>query len=181
MKQPENRTAAIAAGEKTQKKAGKRHLYRKKRLFPVYLLLLGLAGWLMAGCARPRPVTFVGYRNLRVIQPSFTSTGINADLVFYNPNAYPMQMKEASMDIFLNNDLLGHFSQDSLLRIPARDTFYYPVQLKVSLSGLLGKLLNTNLQDSLTLRGTGTCKVGRGGFFMHLPINFEQQGRLKLY
>src|SRR5690242_2653772 len=123
----------------------------------------GFAAMLMTGCSKPQPVTFVGYRNFQLSHPSLQSTGIRAELVFFNPNPYPLQMKEAQMDVYLNEELLGHFAQDSLLKMPARDTFYYPVNLQVNLAGLLLKFLGSNLQDSMTLHATGNCKVGRNG------------------
>lgn len=140
-----------------------------------------LASMIIISCSRPQAVRLISYRNLRVASSGFSHSAVSMDLVFFNPNPYTLKMKDANLDVFLNEVQLGHFEYDSLISMPAKDTFYYPVRLNVDMATLLNNFLSSNIRDSITIRATGNCKVGRSGVFINLPIRYEDKAYLKLY
>jgi LEA14-like dessication related protein len=143
--------------------------------------ILLLAGIIMAGCSKPKNIQFIGYRNLQLLHPDFSGAEVQMDLIFLNPNRYALWMKEAKMNLLVNNVQLGRLEEDTLIYMAPNDTFYYPLKVKVNIASLLTNFMSSNLQDSVTIQATGSCKVGRNGLFIQLPINYENKGKLKLY
>lgn len=125
----------------------------------------------LAGCSKPKELQFIGYRNIDLGDIFSGHPELKADLVYFNPNSYRMSLKDAKMDVFLNSTLLGHYTQDSMFTIPAKDTFYYPFRMRLNLGDLAGHFL-AHLPDSLRLHAVGACKVGRSGIFFTLPIDY---------
>ena len=139
----------------------------KKKLF-----LAAIFFSVISACSKPEGLQFVGYKNFQVQTMGLTNGMVGIDLAFYNPNRFPLQLKKADLNVFLNQNLLGHFSQDTLFNIPPRDTFYYPLRMKVNLINLLANIQNTNFHDSVNILAEGSCKVGRKGFFISVPVHY---------
>ena len=43
-----------------------------------------------------------------------------------------MELKRGDVNVFLNDKLANHYVMDSTINIPKKDTFYVPLNLKVS-------------------------------------------------
>lgn len=153
---------------------------RKKIRFPCCAIFISF-GIFLSSCSKPEPVSFAGYRNVRMSTRGFATGIIKMDIAFYNPNHFPMKIKDAAMQILINKESFGEITQDSLSLMPARDTFLMPVSLKINLINLLQKVLDHSAQDSVLLEANGNCKVGRSGVFMNLPLHYKSKEILKLF
>lgn len=145
------------------------------------LLLLAVFAGLFSSCSKPSPVDFVGYRNVRLSNKGFSTGIIQMDVAFYNPNPFPMKIKETAMQVLINKQPFGEITQDSASLMPAKDTFIMPVSLKINLVNLLQKVLTNEARDSVMLEATGNCKIGRSGIFMTLPLHYKSKEILKLF
>jgi LEA14-like dessication related protein len=77
---------------------------------------------LLGSCSKPLAPKYLGYQNFRLAKASFGDNILTTDIRLYNPNNYPLQLKSASMDVYFNNNFLGHSSLDTLIVLPGKDT-----------------------------------------------------------
>ena len=102
-------------------------------------------------------------------------------LAYYNPNNYRLQLKDANFDLFIDDTPVGHSIQDSLIAIPAKDTFYFPVKLEVNMSNVLKNAWTAFSNKEVTIKATGNCKVGKAGIFIPFPIKCETKQALNFF
>ncbi len=135
---------------------------------------------MMTGCAKPKDLQYKGIQNIRINSVSFSKTQLGADIKFYNPNGYPMVLKEAVADVFVENKLIGNVRLDNTFHVPKRDTFLLPVLLDANLGGVLGNLVQALGNKEVMVKFTGVVKAGRNGIFVTIPINYEGKQKLNL-
>jgi len=119
---------------------------------------------------------------------SFKVNGIGADtstlslgLKYFNPNKYGMKMKDVEGDAYVDSTYLGHFYLDSAISIPNYSDFVLPVNLRVSMNGILSNALSVFAKKEFNIRLEGKCKVGKGGVFFPYPIRYEGKQALSLF
>ena len=94
-------------------------------------------------------------------------------MVYFNPNNFGLQLKSTELDIFVDNILLGHSSQDYQISIPRQQEFAIPILVNLDMKNLLANGLNTFFKKEVTVRVTGYVKVGKANVFINFPINYE--------
>ena len=144
------------------------------------MLLFCCAVLLLASCGKPQPPRYLGYDNVRLEKASLASSVVAADIRFYNPNTYDLKLKQADMDVFFNDRFIGHSVIDSLITLPGRDSLAVPLRLQVASKDMLASAAQLFLNPNVRLHVKGTAKVGRGSFFMNLPVDFETTQRIDL-
>lgn len=136
--------------------------------------------YLFSSCSKPVSPQYLGYQSFRMEKIGFTSTILATDVKLYNPNRYPLQLKSASMDFYMNNSFLGHSTLDSLITLPAKDTTYIPLRLQASAKDILSNAAKILLNPDVKIKITGSARAGRGGFFITIPIDYEGVQRIEL-
>jgi LEA14-like dessication related protein len=144
-------------------------------------LLIGLFPILLLACAKPTGFDYLGVRNIKVVKFGLKESTVSAEVGYYNPNKYPVTMKRAEVDVYVNNNLFGHSILDSTIKIPRKDTFYLPVVLTVNMSTTGMGLLQTigGGQDEVLIKLDGKARIGRGGIFINYPIKYEGKQKLQ--
>jgi len=145
------------------------------------LILFCSLAVLLLSCGRPKPPQYLGYSNVRLEKASLTNSVVAADLKFFNPNAYALQLKQADIDVFVNDKLMGHSRIDSLLSLPGRDTTGIPFRVQVDVRSMAKQLAGLLLDPNVRLRLKGNARVGRGGFFLNMPVDYEATQRLDVF
>jgi LEA14-like dessication related protein len=145
----------------------------------IYGALLPL---LLIGCAKPTGFDFLGVRNVKVIQFGLKESTVGLDVKYYNPNKFPVTMKKANVDVYVNDSYFGNTKLDSTITIPRRDTFYLPVILKVDMNTTVMQLIQAlgSGQQKVKVKLDGNARVGRGGIFINYPIKYEGMQKLGL-
>lgn len=136
--------------------------------------------FLFSGCSKPQNPSYHGYDDFRVEKVGVKNTILSTRVKLYNPNAYALKLKSANIDVYINNDYLGHSSIDSLITLPGKDTSYVPLQLTASAKDLLSNTLKVWLNPDVKIRITGAARAGRGSLFVNVPINYEGVQRIQL-
>ncbi len=136
--------------------------------------------YLLSGCAKPLAPKYIGYEKFRFEKMGFRNNILAADIKLFNPNRYPLQLKSASVDVYMNNSFLGHSSLDSLIILPAKDTAYVPLRLEAAAKDILSNSVKLLLNPDVKIKLTGSAKAGRGGFFINIPIEYEGTQRIEL-
>lgn len=136
--------------------------------------------FLLSSCSKPKAPAYLGYDDFRIEKVGVKNTVVSTRVKLYNPNAYPLKLKSASIDVYINDDYLGHSSLDSLITLPGKDTTYIPLQLTASAKDILSNTLKVWLNPDVRVRITGAAKAGRGSIFVNVPINYEGVQRIQL-
>ena len=76
--------------------------------------------------------------------------------------------------------LANHYVMDSTINIPRKDTFYVPLNLKMSPKLLIGSALSMLMNDNkIKVRLEGSVRVKRGGVSFNVPINYEVMQKIQ--
>lgn len=135
----------------------------------------------VTGCKKPESLQYLGLENFDIPTIGIGASVIKADARFYNPNNFNMRLKEAEVDISLNEKYLGHSKLDTLVKIPKNDTFFIPVKVNVDMKTLLTNSLMAVLSKEVDVKIEGRTKIGRGGFYFNFPIFYQGKQKLKLF
>lgn len=135
---------------------------------------------ILASCAQPKDLVYQGVENFKIRSVGFSKTELGADIKFYNPNSYPMTLKDANADVFVNNKFIGKVALSETFNIPRRDTFLLPVSLNADLGGVLGNLVQALGNKEVMLKFAGSVKAGRNGIFVNVPVNYEGKQKLNV-
>jgi hypothetical protein len=92
-----------------------------------------------------------------------------------------MQLKNTDLDIFINGNLLGHSTTDTLINIPRRNTFLVPVKFNVDMQNAFKNAWNAFIGKEVLVRLSGKVKVGKGNVFMSFPINYETKQTFSMF
>lgn len=144
-------------------------------------LLIAFFPILLIACAKPTGFDYLGIRNLKVVKFDLKESTISAEVGYYNPNKFPVTMKRAEVDVYVNSNFFGHSILDSTIKIPRKDTFYLPVQMTVNMANTAIGLIQTfgGGQQEVMIKLDGKARIGRGGFFINYPIKYEGPQKLK--
>jgi LEA14-like dessication related protein len=142
---------------------------KMKKKYCVYLFILSA----LMSCSSPKALEYKTYHNFSIQKLGFNNSAISLDLEYYNPNNFGMQLKSTDLDIFINGNLLGHSSLDTLIRIPRRDTFNIPVKFNVDMQNIFKNAWNTLVGKEVLVRLSGKVRVGKANVFMSFPVEYE--------
>lgn len=151
-----------------------------KRNIQTNLLFFVFATVTLFSCQKLQEPEYVDVDNLKVNSSGRSNTTLSADVRFYNPNRKSINFKSGSLDIYVENKMLGHTELDSLINIPRLDTFLIPVTIKVDMQHLLNNALTLALKDSVLVRLEGKVRVGRSGVYVTKPVKYETKEKLDL-
>jgi LEA14-like dessication related protein len=141
---------------------------------------LALLPFLMVSCAKPETFEYLGIQSIKVKSMNFSEANLEIVGAFYNPNKFPVQFKDASVDLSINGVFLGQSNLDSTIVVPKKDTFQLPVLLNVKMSmemiNLVARFMGGEKEFEIELKGKS--KIGRGGFFINYPIYYKGQEKI---
>ena len=143
------------------------------------LLLFGLTISIFS-CRQIVAPEYVAIDNIQFCGEQLSKAVLSADIKLYNPNKSNLTFKSGSLDIYVDNRLLGHTELDSTIHIAKLDTFTVPIAVSLNMGNVLGNALAIGMKDSVLVRLDGKVKVGRSGVFVTRPVKYEQKEKLDL-
>lgn len=132
-------------------------------------------------CSSPKALEYKDYKNFSIQKLGFSSSQVKLDLEYYNPNNFGLQLKNTDLDIFIDNQFLGHSSSDTLIGIPRRGSFLLPIKFDVDMQSIYKNALNTLMGNEVTVKVTGKLKLGKANVFMSMPVNYEGKQKFSLF
>lgn len=142
----------------------------KLLLYPAALIILSL---LATSCQAPKELVYRDFKNLKVEKVGFAATTLKLDLIYYNPNNFGLQLKYTDLDIYVDNNYLGHSTQDYQISIPRLAEFTMPLAIEVDMKNLLINVLPTLLGKEVMVKVTGTVKLGKANVYKIFPVSYE--------
>ena len=148
----------------------------KLKFFPLFFLF-----YTLTSCSSPKALVYNDYKNFRIENLGFSNTLVKLDLEYVNPNNFGLQLRNSELDIFINNNFLGHSSSDTLINIPRRDTFLLPINFTVDMQNIFKNAFNTFYGNEVSIKVTGKLKLGKANVFMNMPVNYEGKYKFSLF
>ncbi len=143
------------------------------RKLPILAGTLVLVITSILSCSSPKDLEFLGMHSLTLQRLGYDHSTLIAGIEYYNPNSFGMELRQSSLDVYVNGNFLGHSSSDSLIRIPRRDSFLLPLNFDLNMQNLYRNLWSTLSGKEMTIRLSGKLKIGKAGIFMIMPVNYE--------
>ena len=148
----------------------------KNIVFTLFIAGLGC----LVSCSKPEAPEYLGFRNFAIQSFNMDSSLLHTELVFYNPNPFNMELKRGDVNVYLDDVLANHYVMDSTISIQRKDTFYVPLNLKVSPKLLLGSALKMLMNDNkIKVRLQGSVRVKRSGVSFTVPVNYETMQQIR--
>ena len=139
-----------------------------------------IAVFCLVSCTQPEAPEYLGFRDFSIQNISMDSALLHTQLAFYNPNPYNMELKRGDVHVYLDDQLANHYVMDSAIYIFKKDSFYVPLNLKVSPKILIGSALKMLMNNNkIKVRLIGSIRVKRGGVGFTIPINYEVMESLR--
>ena len=150
------------------------------KFFRLGILIMTIWG-AVSSCEKAKDLEFVRVAGITFDNLGFSKSVIRLTLAYYNPNNFNLKLKDASFDLFFDDTPVGHSVQDTMIAIPAKDTFFFPVKLEVNMENVVKNAWGALMNKEVTIRATGNCKVGKGGVYLPFPIKCETKQPLKFF
>ncbi len=148
------------------------HCTMKKNALAL-LFVTGCFTFLLTGCAKPLEPEYRGLENLQVNKLGMSESLITANLKFYNPNNFPLQLRRADVNIMLNDKQAAHCIIDSTIYIPKQDSFFVPVSFNISLGSIFSNALQFFLNGKAKVNADGFVKLKKSGIPFNVPVHYE--------
>ena len=100
-------------------------------------------------------------------------TQLSMDVLLFNPNRYPLKLKDADVNVFINGNKLGTMLLSECFPVPGLDTFSMPVTLDVDLKNVLPNALQLLMTPEVDIKLDGSVKAGRHGIYINVPVQYE--------
>ncbi len=140
----------------------------------LYFILSVIVVSALVSCSSPVAPEYLGFRDFSIQDVSMDSALLHTQLAFYNPNTFNMELKRGDVSVFLDDHLANHYVMDTTISIPKKDTFYVPMNLRISpkllINSALKMLMNGN---KIKVKLVGSVRVKRNGVSFNVPVNYE--------
>lgn len=135
-----------------------------------------------AGCVPDERIVFKNIREITVEPGPQGDPLVRGLALFHNPNRVRMSLREINLEVFVDGKKAAHVQQRPKIRIPARGDFSVPIEMQLSLKelGLLNTLRNLLGGKKYSLRYVGYLRVRVHGVVVKVPVDYQDELRLKI-
>lgn len=136
---------------------------------------------IFTACKKPQEFEYRGFRNFKVEKLGFEKTNLHLDLVYFNPNNFGVNLKKVDCNLYVDGTYLGKFNLDTLLFIEKKSEFALPANIQVDMKNFYKNALNIAFSKEVTIKATGTTRVGKAGIYINFPINYESKQKITFF
>lgn len=144
-------------------------------------LLFALFALLLASCKKPQSFDYRDVKNIHIENMGFDKTVLGMELVYYNPNGFGVDLKKVDCEVYIDKTYLGKYQLDTLMHIPRKSEFMLPSRIAVDMKAVLKNGLNLLFSKEVLVNVKGTTRVGKAGFYMTVPFDYEARHTLSLF
>jgi len=138
-------------------------------------ILLSLS---LFSCTGFKDLKFKEYKDVKLENVGFSKTTLSLSLVYYNPNNFGMELNHTEMDLFINDNYLGHVDQNVQIRIPKRDNFTLPIKLDIDMKNIIKNSLMGLFNKEVEIRAKGKIKAGKANIYKVVPFEYKTKQKL---
>ncbi len=134
-----------------------------------------------ASCGKPKGFDYRDVKNFKIQNWGFDRSQVSMDLVYFNPNKFGVDLKKVECDIYLQNNYVGKFMLDTLMRIPQNAEFIIPAKMDVDMRNIFKNSLSIVFNKEVLVGAKGYTRVGKGGLFVTVPFNYEGRHAIDIF
>jgi hypothetical protein len=150
--------------------------------FTILLLIL-----LTTSCAIKKKPEFIKINGIELVEANSRTLTLKAEALFNNPNVVGGRLNTEGVNVFVNDMLMGIVSAEEF-KVPAKNSFKVPLQIKINTKDLLSKdpngflsgLLNSVLNKNLKVTYKGVIQFKALGLSYKYPIDKTETVKIKL-
>ena len=142
---------------------------------------IGFVALIVLSCKKPQGFDYRDVRNIKVEKVGFDKTVLKLDLVYFNPNNFGVTLKNVDCDIFVNNNFLGHYLLDTVMKIDKRSEFSLPSRIQVDMKNIYKNALGILLNQEIELNVKGKSKVSKFGIGITVPFDYKGKHKLSIF
>ena len=132
---------------------------------------------IFTACQGARNVSEPEFRDIsdvRVIEVGLLNTTAGANMIYYNPNNFGIQLSSARGDVYVENKYFGSFNLAQEVQVSKRSEFILPVTIKIDNLNAIRDQGNILKKKEALVRIEGFAFVRKAGFSKEIPIRYEQ-------
>ncbi len=145
------------------------------------LLLLIISGLLILSCQSLKIPTYKYYDNLSVDNLGLKKSNLSIDLHYFNPNNVSIVLDKSELDIYINDNLLGHSSQKFQQTLIKKAEFVIPLKFEIDMKNILKNSFAGLLNKEVNVRIKGKIRIGKGKIFTNFPINYTTKQSFSIF
>ena len=152
-----------------------------KKLTILLLIMLTIS------CSVKEKPIFIKVDDIKLLESNSRNLTLTANALFNNPNDIGGLLNTEGVNVYVNDILMGFVSAEEF-KVPANENFKVPLQIDIdpkklfdkNLNGFLGGLLNSVMNQSLTVKYEGVINFKTFGFTYKYPISKTEAIKIKL-
>lgn len=148
------------------------------RVITTFLLAIVI---IFSACTTTREVSEPEFRDIgavRLIDVGVFKTTAGAEMIYYNPNNFGIQLAAARGDMYVDNVYFGSFQLDQRVQVRRNSEFVLPVTIKIDNINALKNQSDIYKKKEALVRIEGRAFVKRSGFSKEVPVKYEQMQNL---
>jgi hypothetical protein len=138
-------------------------------------ILLSLS---LFSCTGFKDLEFKEYKDVKLDKVGFNKTTLSLSLVYYNPNNFGLELNHTEMDLFINDNYLGHVDQNVQVKVPKRDKFTLPIKVDIDMKNIIKNSLMGLFNKEVEIRAKGKIKAGKANIFKVVPFEYKTKQKL---
>ncbi|HTC01036.1 MAG TPA: LEA type 2 family protein [Ferruginibacter sp.] len=140
--------------------------------FFILLTLFLSSSILLFSCCSPKALEYRDVSAFSISKLGITSSTVNMNIVYYNPNRFSMQLKRTDLDIFIDSNYVGHTTQQNQVTIPAQSEFNIPLTVDINMNTIFQNALAAFLVKSIKVKVSGNIRAGKAHIYKNFPVNY---------
>lgn len=134
-----------------------------------------------AACSKPKDIVFKGVQDFQLVNFDGDSATLSAKIGYENPNSFAFRVKDIDCSVFANDLFVGNYKHPEEITIAPNATSFEPITVKIGVKSIMKNGLSFLSKKSINFKFTGNSKVGKGPFFVNVPIQFSKEQSLDLF
>jgi LEA14-like dessication related protein len=149
-----------------------------KNILPLLFFIIVVFSY---SCKKPEAFQYRDLRNFQLQNFGLNKSRVSMDFVFFNPNAFPVDLKKVDCDVYLDSNYVGKFLLDTTMHIAESSEFTLPASLDVDMKNVLKNSFNLLVSNEVLIGAKGTTRLGRSGIYLTIPFQYEGKQKLNLF
>jgi LEA14-like dessication related protein len=139
----------------------------------IYTTVFLLVTVVLFSCCSPKALEYRNVSGFSISKVGLTSSTVNMNIIYYNPNHFSMQLKKTDLDIFIDSNYVGHTTQQAQVTIPSESEFTIPLIVDVNMATVFQNALAAILVKSIKVKVSGNIRAGKAHIYKNFPIQYE--------
>lgn len=135
----------------------------------------------MYSCHKPMGFEYRGINNVKLENASLDKATVMLNMVYYNPNSFGVNLKHVECDVYVDSGFIGRYTLDTMMHIDGKAEFTMPARMNVDVRTLFKGGMSALFGNKVNIMLKGNTRVGKGGLFISVPIDFSGKYSIPLF